>query len=106
MRTLANPGASGNSSITSCPTPTSGCPGDLILARDVLSVTTRYFSKSGNIINYTSVIDPEPPYGYIGPDFSSVEVAELTVRFKKKAIIHGLSDSKSETTIRVALRNG
>ncbi|HPR09640.1 prepilin-type N-terminal cleavage/methylation domain-containing protein [Candidatus Saccharibacteria bacterium] len=93
---------------TSCPTTiaTPTCPRDHILAEDVLNVSTKYFSKSGNPVNWNDVKDPETGAS-IGPDFSSdVEVVEMSVTYTKRAVIKGRSDSRAQTTVRVALRNG
>ncbi len=106
LRTLANP-VSGNALRTSCPSnvATTTCPADRTLAEDVISVATRYFSKSGNSINWNDVKDPDTGAS-IGPDYPDVEVVELTITLKKRAVIHGQADSISNTTVRVALRNG
>ncbi len=106
LRSLAND-VSENSLSTSCPPSvvTSLCPVDKTLASDVLSVSTKYFSKSGNTIDWNQVKDPITGES-IGPDFPDVEVIELTIVLKKRAVIHGEADSISKTTIRVALRNG
>lgn len=107
MRTLTNPGASGNRRQTSCPTiaVTSSCPGDRIVSEDVASVTTQYFSRSGNTIDYESIIDTDTGE-FIGPDFPSVEVVELTLTLSRRATIQGTNDTTNMTTVRVALRNG
>lgn len=105
LRTLANPAASGNRQRTSCPPKTAGCREDNILAEDVTAVSLRYFSRSGNPLDWSSVHDPLTGEA-VGPDFPVVEVIEITVGLKKRAIIHGSGDSISQTTIRVALRNG
>lgn len=107
LRNLAHPGASGNRWQTTCPTnlATSTCRGDRIVANDVTSVTLRYFSRSGNPIDWTSIIDPLTG-NYIGPDFPSVEVVELTINLGRKAIINGAQDTANQTIVRVALRNG
>ncbi|HET6925042.1 MAG TPA: type II secretion system protein [Candidatus Saccharimonadales bacterium] len=107
LRTLVNPAATGDRLKTSCPPAlaTASCPADKVMGVDVSSVALRYFSRSGNTIDYTSVVDPV--YGdYIGPDFEAVEVVELTVNVHKKSIIHGGNDTSSEVIVRVALRNG
>ncbi len=107
LRTLVNPSATGDRLQTTCPAAiaSAGCPGDRIVAEDVSSVATKYFSKSGNEINYESIIDPNTG-AYIGPDFPSVEVVEITVNIARRAIIHGTNDTTDSTTIRVAFRNG
>ena len=107
QRSLANTGASGNSTTTSCPAAaaTTSCPADRIIANNVASVDLRYFSRSSNLIDYTSIVDPNTG-AYIGPDFTSVEVVEMTIHEKIKATIHGAQDTINQATIRVALRNG
>ncbi len=107
LRTLVNPSAAGDLLQTTCPAAiaSAGCPGDRIVAEEVSSVQTKYFSKSGNEINYDSIVDPNTG-AYIGPDFPSVEVVEITINITRKAIIHGTSDTTDSTTIRVAFRNG
>ena len=107
LRTIANPYASGNRLTTSCPPAqaTASCPADKVMGADVSSIDTRYFSRSGNTINYTSITDPNTGQ-YIGPDFQAVEVVELTLHLSRKATIHGTADTSNETIIRVALRNG
>lgn len=106
LRVLANDVA-GNAMKTTCPAnhADDSCQADRILAEDVISVSTKYFSKSGNVLNHNDVIDPETGDS-IGPDFPDVEVVELTINLKKRAVIHGTADSTSQTTVRVALRNG
>ena len=105
LRTLANPEASGNRLATTCPQASGGCAADAVLADDISAVTLKYFSKSGNIINRNDVLDPEKGLP-IGPDFPDVEVVELTITLKKRAVIKGTATSESNTNIRVALRNG
>lgn len=106
LRTLVNPNASGNRLTTSCPesVATASCPADTIIADDVTSVDTRYFSRSGNTIDYTSVIDPTTNQ-YIGPDFPSVEVVEITLHLGRRSTINGGQSTINEAIIRVALRN-
>jgi prepilin-type N-terminal cleavage/methylation domain-containing protein len=105
VRTLANPNATDNKLKTSCPKAlaTNTCPADAKLIDQVVSVETRYFSKSGNLIDWTSIYDSVLGT-YVGPDFPSVEVVEFKV--------NSTTDSKYQssilnnaTIIRVALRN-
>ena len=105
-RTIANSAVTNNSAITSCPPAqaTSGCPADAVVADDVASVGMRYFSRSGNTIDYTSITDPTTG-AYIGPDYPSVEVVEFTIKFDRKASVHRSTDTLNQTVIRVALRN-
>jgi type II secretory pathway pseudopilin PulG len=107
MRSLANTAATGNITNTTCPaaSATSTCLADRVIANNVSSVDLRYFSRSGNLIDYTSIVDSVTG-AYIGPDFTSVEVVELTIHEKVKATIHGAQDTINQATIRVALRNG
>lgn len=106
LRTLAN-AVSGNALRSSCPAGAASatCPADRTLAEDVVLVSKKYFSKSGNTINWNDVLDPETGAS-IGPDYADVEVVELTLSLRKRAVIHGQADSVSNTTVRVALRNG
>jgi len=106
MRTLANPSAAGNSSKTSCPPSlaTPSCPADRVIAADVASVATRYFSRTGNLIDYTSITDPSTGQ-YIGPDFTAVEVLEVTINLSKKPAFSSTNPTSNSTVIRVALRN-
>jgi prepilin-type N-terminal cleavage/methylation domain-containing protein len=107
LRTLVNPSASGDRLKTSCPPAiaTSSCPADTAIAGDITSVDTRYFSRSGTSINYTSITDPSTG-AFIGPDFPVVEVVELTLHLKRTSTLHGGIDTTNETIVRVALRNG
>lgn len=106
LRSLANPAAADNKTITSCPSgsTTASCPADKVIADNISSVDTRYFSRSGNPIDYTSVTDPLTGE-YIGPDFSSVEVVELTLHLFRKSTIGGGEDTVNSTIVRVAIRN-
>lgn len=105
-RVLANPSAPSNRARTSCPSAaaTNSCPADAVVAENVTSVTMRYFSRSGNLIDYTSVVDPVSG-SYIGPDFPSVEVVEFTVKYYVKSQVKSRTNSQTQTVIRIALRN-
>jgi prepilin-type N-terminal cleavage/methylation domain-containing protein len=105
-RTIANPYAPNNGTLTSCPpsVATTSCPADTVISDDVSSVTMRYFTRSGNPVDYTSIIDPLTGL-YIGPDFPSVEIVELTLNIAKKAQLHNAINTTNSTVIRVALRN-
>lgn len=107
LRTLANSSASGNAKLTSCPPSiaTASCPADVVMASDVTKVDLRYFSRSGNTIDYTSLTDPSTG-AYIGPDFPAVEVVEITVHIGKASTLRGGQSTSNETIVRVALRNG
>ena len=105
MRTLTNPSAAGNRQTTSCTGiyVSASCPADRTLIKNVSSVATRYFSKSGTTINYTSSTDVLTGL-YNGPDFPSVEVVELTIKITYKPVFSKQTTS-NETIIRIALRN-
>ncbi len=107
LRTLQNPRATGDKFITSCPPSiaTASCPADSTIATDITSVGLRYFSRSGNTIDYTSVTDPNTGQ-YIGPDFPAVEVVEISLDLGRNSTLNGGQVTKNETIIRVALRNG
>jgi hypothetical protein len=108
LRNLINPATiSSNALRTTCPQAhaNASCAADKMVAEDVMAVSTRYFSRSGNTLNWMSITDPQTGE-YIGPDFPSVEVVELTVDLGRKAVIHGAQDTANQTIVRVALRNG
>ena len=107
LRSLANPSAVGDRVVTSCPPSqaTATCPADKTIASDVSSVSKRYFSRSGNLLDWTSITDPLTG-AYIGPDFPSVEVVELTLNLHRKSTLHGGTDTSNQTIVRVAFRNG
>jgi hypothetical protein len=107
QRTLANPAATGNAALTTCPdsAASSSCPADRTIAEDIQSIDLRYFSRTGNLIDYSSIIDPLDG-SYIGPDFPAVEVVEFNLHTFRKSIVHGGADTSSQTVIRIALRNG
>lgn len=112
-RTLANPNAVGNAAVNTCPPGqiTNTCPSDHIIASEVSSIDVRYFSRSGNPIDWTSIVatdsngDPVTPTEYIGPDFPSVEVVEFNIHLYRKAAVNGGNNTINQTVIRVALRN-
>ena len=106
LRTLANSSAPSNHNKTTCPAASvsSTCPIDRLIADNVASIDLRYFSRSGNLLDYTSIVDPLTG-NYIGPDMPVVEVVELTLHTSKKSTLHGGADTTSQTIIRVALRN-
>jgi hypothetical protein len=105
-RVIANPYATNNRAKTTCPPAlaTPSCPQDTVIANNVSGVGMRYFSRSGNTIDYTSIVDPNTG-AYIGPDFPSVEVVEFTLKLFKKAQLHNGVDTINQAVIRVALRN-
>lgn len=106
LRSLANTFATNNRLKTSCPpTIASGtCPADRLVASDIGSVDTKYFSRSAIEIDYTSVYDPDIGQ-YVGPDFPSVEVLELKLNITKKPVFQKTNATANTTIIRVALRN-
>ena len=106
IRTLANTNVANNKATTSCPPQlsTTTCPADKVLSDKIKSVKTRYFSKSGNPIDYTSIVDPVTN-NYIGPDMSAVEVLELTVNLTTKPFLQKTNATNNSTIIRIALRN-
>jgi prepilin-type N-terminal cleavage/methylation domain-containing protein len=105
-RVIANTAATNNSALTTCPpaSATTLCPNDVIVADNVSGISLRYFSRSGNPVDYTSIVDATTGE-YIGPDFPSVEVVELTLKLTQKAQLHGGANTTNQTVIRVALRN-
>jgi len=107
QRSLANPNASGNRLKTSCPASlaTSTCPADKTIASDVASVDTRYFSRTGNLIDYTAIWD-DATNSYAGPDYPAVEVVEFTIKLSRQAATKHSDTTINSTIIRVALRNG
>ncbi|MBX4201981.1 hypothetical protein KW803_03795, partial [Candidatus Saccharibacteria bacterium] len=60
QRSIANPNATGDKLKTSCPTSLASpsCPADKTIADDLASIDMRYFSRTGNLIDYTSIYDP------------------------------------------------
>lgn len=105
-RSLANPLAAGNRLKTSCPPglATTSCPSDRIVSSDVSSVEMRYFSKTGNLIDYTSSFDTANNV-YTGPDFPVVEVVEFKLNLSKKPAFQKTNSTINSTVIRIALRN-
>lgn len=106
LRSLANPSAAGNRLVTSCPPAQSNgsCPSDRTVATDLASIDMRYFSRTGNVIDYTSIIDPLTGL-YAGPDFPVVEVVEFTLHITKKPVLQSTNVTQNTTIIRIALRN-
>lgn len=106
QRSLANPNASGNKLKTSCPASlaTASCPADKTVATDLASIDMRYFSRTGNLLDYTSIWDPATN-SYAGPDFTAVEVIEFTLHLTKKPTLQTTNSTQTSTIIRVALRN-
>lgn len=106
LRTLANSNAMGDKLKTSCPTinSTVSCPADKTIVSNLASVGVRYFSRTGNLIDYTSIVDPNTQ-AYIGPDFPVVEVVEYTLNISEKTTFQKTAGTSSSTIIRIALRN-
>lgn len=106
LRSIANSSATNNRLKTSCPPTisTPACPADKAIVGDLASVDTRYFSRTGNLIDWTSVFDATLNT-YIGPDFTAVDVIELKLNITKKPIFQKTNATINSTTIRVALRN-
>ncbi|MBC7546359.1 hypothetical protein H7171_01285 [Candidatus Saccharibacteria bacterium] len=105
-RTLANTYAVGNRALTTCPAAiaSSTCPADTVVAESVTSVSMRYFSRSGNNIDYTSIIDTNTGQ-FIGPNFPSVKIVEFTLNIAQSSFMHNAKAATNSTIIRVALRN-
>lgn len=106
QRALANPNAAGNRLKTSCPASmaTPSCPADKTIAKDIASVDMRYFSRTGNLINYRSSQDAVTG-AYTGPDFTAVEVIEFNLNLSKKPLLQQTNATSNSTIIRIALRN-
>lgn len=106
LRSLANPAVTNNKLKTSCPLALANntCPPDKIISEDLASVDLRYFSRTGNLIDYTSVYDPDIS-AYVGPDFTSVDVAEFGLNITKKPFLQKTNATVNKTTVRIALRN-
>ncbi len=104
-RSLSNPNTANNRLLTSCPPTiaTTNCPADKVIADNIASIDMRYFSRTGSLLDWTSATDPITG-AYVGPDFSVVEVVELTLNLTKKATFY-TNDTKNSTIIRIALRN-
>jgi len=105
-RTLANPNVVNNKLVTSCPaaSATNTCPADKIVASDISSIAMRYFSKNGNLINYTSSYDSSTNE-YTGPDFPLVEVVEFNLNLTKKPYFQKSDATFNSTVIRIAIRS-
>ncbi len=106
LRSLANMAASGNKLLTSCPPAIASttCPPDRVIAGDIESIDLRFFSRTGNLIDYTSAYDPDADE-YIGPDYPAVEVMEFKITLTKKPFLQTTDATRTSTIIRIALRN-
>ncbi len=105
-RSIANPNAPNNRLKTSCPPANASpsCPADKVIATDVASVDTRYFSRTGTPLDYSSSTDPNTG-NLNGPDFPVVEVLELTLNLQFKPLFQKTNVTQNSTVIRIALRN-
>ena len=105
-RTIANPNATNNRLLTSCPAANASpsCPADQVIAEDVKSIATRYFSRTGALLDYSSSTDPNTGL-FNGPDFPLVEVLELTINLQKRPELQTTNATQNNTIIRIALRN-
>lgn len=106
VRSLANPSANGNRLLSSCPPANASatCPADKVIASNIASIDTRYFSRTGNLIDWTSIFDTNTN-SYAGPDFPVVEVVEFTLHLTEKPIFQQTNATVNTTVIRIALRN-
>lgn len=106
VRIIANPNVASNLIKTSCPpqSSTASCPPDKILMDNVSSITTNYYSRSGNVINYESIYD-STINAYVGPDFPAVEAVQYTFRIAYKPLFQKSDATINETVVRIALRN-
>lgn len=106
-RTIANPIAPNNKAVTTCPPAqaTSLCPADKVVAEDVASIDTRYFSRNGSVLNHEATTDSLTGE-FNGPDFPLVEVVELTINLEKAAAFEHSASSINNTVIRISIRNG
>lgn len=121
LRILANPSASQNAAKTTCATATQTCPRDKVLLTGVQTVEMRYFSRSGDDIDFRSSCDPDAyfcagtspsrcqqvaPYtGCNGLDFSQVEVVQFKLKVQKTIESDRNHMIYNSTVIRIALRN-
>lgn len=121
IRSLANPNAVDNVTKTSCTIATPTCPKDKVLLTGVQTVEMRYFSRSGEDIDFRDSCDPdvyycasttppaceqvEPYTGCNGLDFSQVEVAQFKLKVRKKVESDASRSIYNSTIIRIALRN-
>ncbi|HSX45002.1 MAG TPA: type II secretion system protein [Candidatus Saccharimonadales bacterium] len=106
MRSIANTNAPNNRLLSSCPLAiaSSSCPADKVVADNVASIDSRYFSRNGTLLDYSSSTDPNTG-NYNGPDFPVVEVIELTINLQVKAALEHTNSTQNSTVIRIALRN-
>ncbi|MEO5499103.1 MAG: prepilin-type N-terminal cleavage/methylation domain-containing protein [Candidatus Saccharimonadales bacterium] len=120
VRSLGNTSATGNKTVTTCTLAVSGCNKDKVLLTGVKTVEMRYFSRSGEDIDYRSSCDPDiycsgsvpskclqtAPYtGCNGLDFSQVEVVQFKIKVSKPIESDVNYKMFNTTVIRIALRN-
>lgn len=106
VRTIANPNAPNNRLISSCPpaSASAACPADSVVASNLASVTPRFFSRTGTLLDYTSSVDSLTGE-YNGPDFPVVEVLEMKLTLKASPAFEKANATQNTTIIRIALRN-
>lgn len=107
VRSLKNTAATGNILVTTCPPAiaTSTCPADKLLISSVESVASRFFSRSGTLIDYTPYYDIDLGAMVNGPDYPTVEVIEYTIKVSQKAFTQSSNTTQNQTVVRIALRN-
>lgn len=116
VRTIANPNVPDNRLKSTCPDDqvTSDCPADKTLMEDVDWIKPRYFSRSGLVVDHTSIdadnnspcTSPPPDYDdCAGGEFPIAEVMELTIHISKRPDALHKNATQSSTIVRVALRN-
>lgn len=120
VRALGNSSATNNKTATTCTIAVSGCLKDKVLLTGVKTVEMRYFSRSGDDIDFRSSCDPDiycsggtpatclqtSPYtGCNGLDFSQVEVVQFKIKVSKPIESDVNYNMFNTTIIRIALRN-
>lgn len=121
VRALANTAAPQNATQTTCTVASPTCPKDRVLLKGVQTIDIRYFSRSGDDIDFRGSCDPDvyycagtspprclqtPPYtGCNGLDFSQVEVVQFKLKVKKAIESDANHSIYNTTIIRIALRN-
>lgn len=106
-RTIANPDALNNRLLTTCPPAqaTNECPADRVVAENIESIDVRYFSRNGNVIDFESSTEIDPPYAFNGPDFPLAEVVELKINLVQQADFQSTDSTFNSSIIRISLRN-
>ncbi len=120
VRALGNTSATDNRTVTTCTVAVSGCLLDKVLLTGVKTIEMRYFSRSGEDIDFRSSCDPDiycsgatpakclqtSPYtGCNGLDFSQVEVLQFKIKVSKPIESDVNYTMFNTTIIRIALRN-